>query len=560
MNIEKEIEDLLKRAIEKNKAFARLREIPKIHLDSPKFNKFADYSSNIALVVAQGIGKSSLEVARNIQETLQEELACPKLSKQIERIEVKGPGFLNFFLKKGFLYEILIEIRKKGKNFGRHKLGRGKKIHIEFVSANPTGPLNVAHARQAAFGDTLANLLEFSGYKVSREYYLNDEGVQIDLLGESLRARYLTFLGIPAEFPPSGYRGKYIDDLAHQFLHKYGRRFEKRNKNKLSVFSRFAYSKILREIKSDLKLFGVNYDSWFSQRNLNKTGKITEALKLLKERGFLYQKEGAWWLATTKFGDDKDRVVIKSDSKLTYISPDIAYHRTKYERKFYKMINVWGPDHHGYIPRLKAAICALGYDATRLSVLIVQLVSLSYADKIIPMSTRLGQYTSLRDIIRAVGKDAARFFFLMRKRDSHLHFDLELAKKQSLENPVYYIQYAHARIVNILRFAKTAKIRAVHCQKDLNLSVLNKPEELNLIQRLRKFPSVVESCTRNLEPHRINTYLQDLAKDLHHYYEKHKVVTKNLALTCARLILVDATRVVLNNGLNLLAVQAPEKM
>ena len=557
MSIEKDIENLLMRAIEKNRA---LKKIPQIILDTPKFKNFGDYSSNIALVLGQRMGKPSLEIAHNIQEALQEELSRSSLSKQIEKIEVKGPGFLNFFLNKSCLYEILIEIRKKRKNFGRVKLGKGRKVHLEFVSANPTGPLNVAHARQAAFGDTLAKLLEFSGYKVNREYYLNDEGVQIDLLGESLRANYLTLLGIPTKFPTSGYRGKYIDDLAGQFLQKYGRRFIKQNEERLSFFSRFAYSEILREIKKDLKLFGVNYDSWFSQKKLNKSGRILKALELLKKKGFLYQKEGAWWLATTKFGDDKDRVVIKSDSKFTYISPDIAYHQTKYRRKFCKMINVWGPDHHGYIPRLKAAIQALGYDARRLSVLIVQLVSLSSADKIIPMSTRLGQYTSLHDIIQAVGKDAARFFFLMRKRNSHLRFDLELAKKQSLENPVYYIQYAHARTLNILKFAKTAKIQLVNCNRNLDLSLLNQPEESSLIQRLGKFPSVVEFCTLNLEPHRITTYLQDLAKDFHHYYEKHKVVTKNLALTCARLVLVDAARVVLKNGLSLLTISAPEKM
>ncbi|MBU3933615.1 MAG: arginine--tRNA ligase [Candidatus Omnitrophica bacterium] len=568
MDIEKGIKGLLKEAIEKSGDFSALEEMPFITLARPKLKEFGDFSSNIALVIARKIDRPSLEIARRIQEVLQRELNRSTLLREIDRIEVAGPGFLNFFLSRSHLYEVLLEIRKKKKNFGRLNLGKGKKVHIEFVSANPTGPLNVAHARQAAFGDTLANLLQFSGYRVFREYYLNDEGVQIDTLGASVYAKYLELLGIPAEFPVSGYRGKYIDGLARELAQKYGRKFVKAGGKKLSFFSRFASDRIVREIKEELKAFGVNYNRWFSQKRLDKTGKITKALKLLRKKGFLYQKEGAWWLATSKFGDDKDRVAIKSDLKLTYIAPDIAYHQTKYKRGFAEMLNVWGPDHHGYIPRLKAAISALGYDAQCLTVLIVQLVSLSFADKVIPMSTRLGQFVSLRDIIQAVGKDAARFFFLMRKRDSHLHFDLELAKKQSLENPVYYIQYAHARISNILKFAKTAHItrgdRVPNVgggrPRNLDLSLLNKPQELSLIQTLRKFSAVVESCALNLEPHRITTYLQDLAKDLHHYYEKHKVVTEEPALTQARLVLVDAARVVLDNGLRLLSVSAPEKM
>ena len=558
MDAEKDIHALIKQAIKESVHFAGLKELSLISVTCPKDKRFGDFSTNAALVLGQKLNKSSLEVAQDISSKLNKKLERPDLAKRFEKIEVKG-GFINFFLSKACLYELLLKIRKEAGNFGRSSLGRGERVHIEFVSANPTGPLNVAHARQAAFGDTLARILEFSGYKVFREYYLNDEGVQIDALGSSLGARYLELLGKPAEFPASGYRGKYIDQLAEDLVQKYGHKFERQNKTNRAYFSSFAVGAILKDIKKDLADFEVNFDSWFSQRRLNKAGKITKALNLLKKKGFLYQKEGAWWLASSRFGDDNDRVVIKSDSNLTYIAPDIAYHATKFKRSFSRMLNIWGPDHHGYIPRLKAAISALGYDTGNISFLIVQLVSLSSQDKYIPMSTRLGQYVSLADIVHAVGKDAARFFFLMRKRDSHLHFDLELAKKQSLENPVYYVQYAHARCLNILKFAKAGKRRRINSKK-LDLSKLGQPQELKLIQRLREFPVAIEHCLKTLEPHRMTIYLQDLAKDFHHYYERYRVVTEDIDTTCARLALVDATRIVLNNGLGLLAVQAPEKM
>ena len=557
MDIKKDLETLLKRAVEKNGNFSLLLKETglEISLESPKNKKFGDFSSSIALTVARKLNNPPLTIACKLQEALDKELNSSELCKKIDKIEVKEPGFINFFLNKAYLYEILLEIRKKGNNFGRVSLGKGEKVHIEFVSANPTGPLNAAHGRQAAFGDSLANLLQFSGYKVTREYYVNDQGTQIDILGESVRAKYLGILGIPAQFPASGYRGKYIDGLADELAQKYGRRFVETAPGRLAFFSRFACGKLLKEIKTALNAFGVQFDCWFSQKKLNKTGKITKVLKLLKKKGILYQKEGAWWLATSKFGDDKDRVAIKSDSKHTYITPDIAYHQTKFKRKFTRLLNIWGPDHHGYIGRLKAALSALGYDAKSLTILLVQLVTLAKAEKVIPMSTRLGQGITLQDIIQAVGKDAARFFFLMRKRDSHLHFDLELAKKQSLENPVYYIQYACARISNILKFAENTR-PLLHP----NLSLLNKTEELNLIQTLGQFPAVVQSCALNLEPHRITIYLQELAKDFHHYYEKYRIVTEDPGLTCARLVLIDAVRIVLNNGLRLLAVSAPEKM
>ncbi len=560
MDIENTLKSLIKKAVRETAGPEISQGFSEVILDTPKSRKFGDLSTNAALILAQKTGRSPIEIAGELSKSLSAQFKDANLAGMIARIETQPPGFINFFLSQACLYDILLEINRRKDNFGRGKLGQGKKVHLEFVSANPTGPLNIAHGRQAVFGDSLANLLEFSGYRVTREYYLNDEGVQIDILGESVHAKYLGLLGIEAQFPAAGYRGNYIDDLAAGLVQRYGRRFIKGSRKNLAFLAQWSVRKILKKIKEDLSAFGVNYNCWFSQKRLNKSGKIERVLKVLKQKKFLYQKEGAWWLATTQFGDDKDRVVIKSDLKFTYLTPDIAYHQTKFKRGFSKIIDIWGPDHHGYIPRVRAAVCALGYDDRSLSFLIVQLVSLAQADKIIPMSTRQGQYISLADIIQAVGKDVARFFFLMRKRDSHLHFDLELAKKQSLENPVYYVQYAHARSVNILKFARTSQKFRNLLNNDLRLSLLDKPEELSIIGILGRFAAMLESCTLNLEPHRITIYLQELARTFHNYYEKYKVVMQDQPVTQARLVLVNAVRIVLNSGLRLLGVLAPEKM
>ncbi|MFC1631301.1 arginine--tRNA ligase [Candidatus Omnitrophota bacterium] len=560
MVIKAEIENWIKQVIEQDRLLAAgIAGVP-ISLEAPKLNKFGDYSSNLAMLLAKELGRPPVETAQSIKKMLEAALSDSALSAKIDKIEVNGPGFINFFISKSCLYDILSEISRKTDDFGRLEIGQNKKVLVEFVSANPTGPLNVAHGRQAAFGDSLANVLEFTGFRVSREYYLNDEGTQIEILGASLRAKYLELSGQPAQFPEAGYQGKYIDDLAKAVFQRYAGKLTKDNQRNRQFFTQFALGRILKEIRQDLAGFGVQFKSWFSQKKLDRSGKITQALELLKKQDFLYEKQGAWWLATTRFGDDKDRVAIKSNGQLTYISPDIAYHQTKFQRGFSQLINIWGPDHHGYIPRIKAVINALGHDPQKLEVLIVQLVSLSSADQVIPMSTRMGQFVSLHDILQAVGKDVARFFFLMRKRDSHLNFDLELAKKQSLENPVYYIQYAHARILNIIKFAREGKKIKLKPQRKLNLSLLDKAEELALIQALRNFPAVLESCALGLEPHRITTYLQDLAKLFHYYYEKHKVVTEDLELTEARLFLVHALSIVLKNGLRLLGIGAPEQM
>ncbi len=557
MNIEQALIQLLQKSVEKTRALKALRLTGQISLETPKDKRFGDFSSSIALALGRKINRAPLELAQELKQVLEGQLKQSKLKAEVKRVEIKGPGFINFFLSQACLYQTLVAIRKQNRRFGCNTAGKGKKVLIEFVSANPTGPLTVAHGRQAALGDSLGNVLEFSGYKVAREYYLNDEGVQINILGNCLRVKYLRLLGIEEQFPEAGYQGKYIDDLAQMFFKKYARRFAKDGSKNLGFFSDFAVNKILAGIKNDLKQFSVEFDSWFSQKKLSRQGKVKRALDALRENNFLYQKEGAWWLKTAQFGDDKDRVVIKSDSSLTYIAPDIAYHQNKYKRGFSRIINIWGPDHHGYIARLKAAVSALGYNPEILTVLTAQLVSLSSADKIIPMSTRLGQFVSLHDILAAIGKDAGRFFFLMRKRDSHLQFDLELAKKKTLENPVFYIQYAHARIISII---KRAAEKGLKPRGQVQLTLLDQPEELILIQTLGKFPEVVDNCAAHLEPHRITVYLQALARDFHHYYEKHKVVTEDKDLSRARLALVDAAGTVFRSGLRLLAVSSPEKM
>ncbi len=534
--------------------FEILESLP-IYLEIPRENSYGDLSCNIAMKLAGRIQRSPLEIASLIVNKIKKEIGNSSIKNKIENIEIKEPGFINFFFKRGFLYGVLKKIRKERNNFGSSNIGKGRKVQIEFVSANPTGPLNVAHGRQAAVGDTLANILEFLRFKVTREYYLNDEGNQIDILGKSIRARCLELQGKPSEFPEGGYQGKYIYIIAKEIIDSLeSGEFEDLD---ISFFSQYGMKWILKVIRRDLKDFGVKFDNWSSQAKLRKSSKIKKTLKLLKARGFIYERDGALWLRSTDFGDDKDRVVIKSDGSFTYIAPDIAYHKDKFERGFKWIIDLWGPDHHGYIPRLKAAIRALGYKEESTSIKIVQLATLFKDRRIIPMSTRQGEYVTLRQVLDEVGKDAARFFFLMRKMDSHLDFDLALAKEESVENPVYYIQYAHARICNI--FNKFAGLAAYQTART-NLTLLKEPEEIEILRILRQFPDVVKTSGESLEPYRLIPYLLNLTTSLHKFYDTHRVISNDKALTQARLILIDCVRTVLANGLRLSGVSAPKKM
>ncbi len=555
--IEKNLASIIERAV--SEVFTA-RGIPpsssrelKTELEIPKDKSHGDLSTNIAMRASRLAKISPLDLAALIKTQLDGMLS--ELKGALDRLEVKEPGFINFFLGKDYLCKVLLEIKRTKHNFGRSNIGGGIKLQVEFVSANPTGPLTIAHGRQAAIGDALANILEFSGYNVTREYYLNDEGTQMNTLGNSIRARYRELLGPPLEpFPQDGYKGSYVTDIAKEFKKKRGKKHL--NTADIKVFREFGLRWILNDIKKDLKEFGVRFDVWYSQRGLRRSGKIQKAIAILKDKGYIYEKENAVWFKSTAFGDDKDRVVVKSDGSMTYLAPDIAYHLEKYRRGFRKITDIWGPDHHGYIPRMKAAIRALGFQEESLSILIVQLATLYRSGQVVSMSTRAGEFVTLREVTDEVGKDVSRFAFLMRRISSHLDFDLDLVKKESSENPVYYIQYAHARIWSILEYSKRAHI--VTAKFDSKL--LKEVEELELLRVLRQFPLIVSLSGKIQEPYVILQYLQDLATLFHSFYNKHRVVNDDVNLTKSRLILVDCVRIVLANGLHLLGVSLPRKM
>ena len=556
-DIEKHITSLLESSLQSallslNIRSPLSREI-KIELEIPKEKSHGDLSSNIALKISKLVSKPPVDFANSLKEKLEELIPSSPLKGAIDRLEVKKPGFINFFIGKSFLSGILLEILKEDKDFGRSEIGAGAKMQIEFVSANPTGPLTIAHARQAALGDSLANIMEFLGYGVTKEYYLNDEGNQMNMLGASIRSRYLGLCGIDEPLPEDGYKGAYVIDIAGDFMKEHGKAHI--GTKETDVFREFGLQWILAGIKKDLADFGVRFDVWYSQKSLRESGKVEKAVDALKKKGYIYESEGAVWFKSTLFGDDKDRVIYKSDGSMTYLTPDIAYHLEKFNRGFKKLIDIWGPDHHGYIPRIKAAVQALGYPEDSLSVLIVQLATLYRNGQAASMSTRAGEFVTLREVMDEVGKDVARFCFIMRRMSSHLEFDLDVVKKESAENPVFYIQYAHARIWSILEYGKDADISA-----EFDPGLLVSPEETEIMRMLRQFPLIVVSSARTLEPYVVLQYLQDLAGSFHSFYNKHRVVNDDPRLTKSRVVLVDCVRVVLANGLRLLGVSLPKKM
>lgn len=525
----------------------------KIELDIPKEKAHGDIASNIAMRLSKLARKTPLDLANLITSQVRKDLADSGLGSSIGRIEAKAPGFINFFLSDGYLYGILKTIKKVDASYGSSDIGKSAKLQIEFVSANPTGPLTIAHGRQAAIGDSLANIMQFLGYNVTREYYLNDEGNQMNILGNSIRIRYMSLCGIELPFPEDGYKGTYVHDIAKAFFDKFGDKHK--GEGAPDIFREFGLEWMMADIRKDLEDFGVKFDVWFSQRKLRESGKVEATLQYLRGKGYIYEQEGAVWFRSTGFGDDKDRVVIKSDGSMTYLAPDIAYHREKFARGFSGLIDIWGPDHHGYIPRMKAAIQALGHPVGSLSVLIVQLASLYRGGQQVRMSTRAGEFVTLREVIDEVGKDVGRFCFTMRRISSHLDFDIDVVKKESSENPVFYIQYAHARIWSILDYAKDTPVSG-----KFDPAFLKEPEEIGLIRALRQFPLVVNLSGRHLEPYIILQYLQDLASMFHSFYNKHRVVSEDASLTGARMALVDCVRIVLANGLRLLGVSLPRKM
>ena len=515
-------------------------------LDFPQDSRHGDLSTNIALRLSKTTAKSPLEIAAILTDNIKKYLERSILRNYIKEVRSEGAGFINFYLSNNYFYEQLHSIISKGRNFIKANLGKDRRVLIEFVSANPTGPLSVAHARQAAAADVLANILDCLGFCVRREYYLNDEGNQINILGKSIELRLKELSGEKIEFPEDHYQGEYIYDIAKKI---------KNQKSKIKNISEYGVQYILAVIKNELNDFGVRFDYWYSQKELRKSGKIKRALNLLKRRGFIYEQEGALWFKSSLFGDDKDRVVIKSDGTYTYLAPDIAYHQDKFTRGFNWLINFWGPDHHGYINRLKAAVKALGKNPDSLSIIIVQLASIFREGRPMQMSTRRGQYITLREVLDEVGLDASRFFFLMRRTASHLDFDLDIAKKQTPENPVYYVQYAHARICSILLNA-SMKIRF----KDIDLTVLNEKEEVELIKKLCQFSYILNICFTTLDPYMLTVYLQALAENFHKFYDKHRVLGQDDKLTKARLALIEGVRLAISSGLDLLGVSRPEKM
>lgn len=520
-----------------------------------------DLTTPVAFRLAKLAGQRPAEIADEILRLLEKETKASKGSgRAVARAEVAGGGYINLFLASLARAEVLVEIHKKDTAFGRSNFGEARKVLIEFVSANPTGPLTIAHGRQAVIGDALARTLEATGFQVTREYYLNDTGRQIGLLGESLWARYSQLCGQQAEVPKEGYQGEYLKGIAGQLFEERGDSLLKKSAEEaVRICTDSAIEKILHGIKEDLKAIRVEFNSYYSERSLREGRAVERSIKLLKERDFIYEKEGALWFRSTSLGDDKDRVLRKTTGDYTYLAPDIAYHETKFERGYNLLVNLWGPDHHGYVPRLKAACEALGHKASeQLKILIVQLVTLYRKGEPVRMSTRAGEFVTLRELFEEVGVDATRFFFLLKRVESHLDFDLDLAKQQSDENPVYYLQYAHARISSILKFAKRES--GLKPLVKARLELLNAPEEMGLMKKLAEYPQVLIRAAEALEPYRVVEYLRELAGQFHKFYTLHRVVTEDEELSQARLLLVEGVRIVLRNGLALLGVSQPEKM
>ena len=554
--MKKKLTELLEKSIKtcSHKGIFDIGRLSFIELETTKDISHGDYASNVAMALASSARKNPLKIAGAICENITD------TENILDKIEIAGPGFINFFLNEGVWVSLLAEVDQLKDHYGESDLGKGKSVQVEFVSANPTGPLHIGHARGAVIGDVIANILKSTGSSVFREYYINDAGTQMSILGKSVLLRYLELLGEDIDFPQECYQGEYIKDQARGIFEKYGDEYlAKDREDVIRIFTDYAASSIMNGIKEDLNTVGVVFDSYFSEKELYKDDGVTKLLAELQKKGFIYEEGATRWFKTTDFGDEKDRVVVRGNGEPTYFAADIAYHRNKYLRGFNTVIDVWGADHHGYVPRMYAGIQALGKEKEALKIVLVQLVNLLRSGKPVAMSTRAGEFVTLREVVDEVGRDAARYNFLMRRSDSHLDFDLELAKKKSYENPVYYVQYAHARISSIMRVAREHNYK-IPSFGEIDLSLLTLPEEITLIKEISRFPEVVEESARTLEPHRLTFYLNDLASFFHSYYNKNRVVSDDVRLSMARLFLVKSVRIVLRNALGLLGVSAPEKM
>ncbi len=556
MNIVEKTEQKLKDEIVRSVLAAGLaseEEMPEVVLEQPKDKAHGDYATNMAMQLARVAKKNP----RAIADELVEQFDHSKAS--IDKIEIAGPGFINFYMNNHYLTDLVPAILEDGSAYGRTEAGKGHKIQVEFVSANPTGTLHLGHARGAAVGDSLCNVLEAAGYEVSREYYINDAGNQMANLAFSVEARYMQALGKDWDMPDDGYHGKDIIELGKKLAQEDGDKWvHAAEEDRLTFFREYGLKYELNKIKTDLEEFRVPFDEWFSETSLYEGDKIQNALNVLKSKDYVYEKDDATWFETTKFGDDKDRVLIKNDGTYTYLTPDIAYHKNKLDRGFDTLINIWGADHHGYIPRMKAAIQALGYQEGTLEVEIIQMVNLFQDGEKVKMSKRTGKAVTLRELMEEVGIDAMRYFFSMRSSDSHLDFDMDLARSNSNENPVYYVQYAHARICTML---KQAEEKGLNKDLEFDGSLLSSEKEEDLLKRLGEFPQLVADAAEKRVPHRITQYAFDLASNLHSFYNAEKVLdADHPERTAARIALMKAVRTTLVNALTIIGVSAPEQM
>jgi len=528
--------------------------MPDIVVEEPKDEKLGDFATTLAMQLARSEKKNPKVIAETICGLLNDG------ADSIESAEVAGPGFINIKMSQDFFLSRLKEVIRQGREFGQSDVGQKKKVLLEFVSANPTGPLHVGHGRGAAVGHALSCLLKKAGFDVSTEYYINDVGNQMNNLGRSTWVRYQELLGKKVEFPDDGYKGEYIKDIAQTVIDADGSsHLDKKAEDALTFFRKFSKDTILKGIQDDLKEFRVEFDRWFSEASLDEDDSVNQSIDWLRDKGFVYEKDGATWVKTSQFKDDADRVIIKQGGERTYFCSDIAYHKNKVDRGYDLILDLWGADHHGYVPRMQSVLQAMNYDEEVFKVLLVQFVSLKRGGQKVSMSTRSGEFETLADVVAEVGVDATRFFFLMRSSDSHLDFDLDLAKKESPENPVYYIQYAHARICSVFRTAEEQEVPTTDLAT-ADITLLDAPEEFALIKKILAYKACIEKSALSQEIHRIAFYLQELVSIFHSYYKQHRVVTENRELTRARLLLLDCLRNVIASGLGVLGVSAPEKM
>ncbi|MCF2941422.1 arginine--tRNA ligase [Paenibacillus alkaliterrae] len=533
---------------------AAREELPAIVLEVPKDKTHGDLATNAAMQLTKLAKKNPRQIAEAIIAHLDMKQAS------IQSAEIAGPGFINFRMDKSYLYPVVGEALQAGDNYGRIGEGQGKRVQVEFVSANPTGSLHLGHARGAAVGDALCNVLDFAAYDVTREYYINDAGKQVENLAVSIEARYRQQLGQNAEMPEDGYYGEDIIGFAKLLIEQEGDKLlELPDQERFTFFRQFGLERELDKIKRDLGRFRVSFDVWYSETSLYESGQVEEGLEALKASGYVYEEEGATWLSTMPFGDDKNRVLVKNDGSYTYLTPDIAYHRDKFSRGFDQMINIWGADHHGYIPRVKAAMEALGNDPKKLTVLIAQMVSLFQNGEKMKMSKRTGKAVTMEDLMDEVGVDAIRYFFSMRSMDSHLDFDMDLAISTSNENPVFYVQYAHARICSIFRQAEEQGL-TLKASDEIDFGKLTAEHEFDLLRKIGELPQEVSEAAAQYAPHRLIRYVYELASQFHSYYRAERVITEDAEQSQARLALLGAVRLSIANVLRLVGVSAPERM